>query len=144
MAGDTTMTTQNIGLFEALGAKMDYLNHRQRLISQNIAHADTPNYRPQDLTPVDFGRVLDKAIGEKSKTVRLETTDKNHLPPAGELDPAKSQKQKKTYEVAPAGNAVVMEEQLIKSNQTIVDYNLITSLYQKNMGLIKTALGRGV
>jgi len=137
------MTTQNIGLLQALGAKMDYINQRQRLISQNIANADTPNYRPQDLTPVDFGKVLEKSIGEKSKTVRMETTDKWHLPPPGTVEKPDEKKQKKTYEVAPVGNAVVMEEQLMKSSQNLVDYNMITSLYQKNMSLMKTALGRG-
>ena len=43
------MTTQDIGLFKALGAKMDYLGQRQRVIAQNVANADTPNYRPNDL-----------------------------------------------------------------------------------------------
>ncbi|MCB9982252.1 MAG: flagellar basal body rod protein FlgB [Rhodospirillales bacterium] len=135
------MTTENIALFKALGAKMDFLNQRQRVISQNIANTDTPNYRPQDLKPVDFGTVLKNVTGGKS-SVSLETTDARHMPPPSDVRIADPQNQKKTYEVAPAGNAVIMEEQLIQSNQTVMDYNLMTNLYSKNTGMIYTALGR--
>lgn len=135
------MTTENITLFKALGAKMDFLNQRQRVISQNIANTDTPGYRPQDLKPVDFGSVLKKVTGGQS-SVRLETTDARHMPPPNDVRIDDPKNQKKTYEVAPAGNAVIMEEQLIQSNQTVMDYNLMTNLYQKNTGMIYTALGR--
>ncbi len=136
------MTIQNLGLFQALGAKMDYLNQRQRLIAQNIANADTPNYRPMDLAPMDFGALVKNISSEKGPSVRLDTSDARHLSASGqEAGEASEKKQKKTYEVAPVGNAVVMEEQLMKSGQTIVDYNLITGLYQKNMTLLKIAIG---
>ncbi|MCB1721414.1 MAG: flagellar basal body rod protein FlgB [Alphaproteobacteria bacterium] len=135
------MTTENIALFKALGAKMDFLNQRQRVISQNIANTDTPGYRPKDLKPVDFGNVLQNVTKGKSG-VRLETTDNLHMPPPGDVRIDDPQKQKRTYEVAPAGNAVIMEEQLINSGQTVMDYNLMTNLYQKNTGMIYTALGR--
>lgn len=133
------MTTQNIGLLKALGAKMDYLSQRQRIIAQNVANADTPNYRPQDLKPVDFGTVL-KGVTQ-SKGVQMVSTNAMHVGAGNEVAAAKEAKQKKVYEVAPDGNAVIMEEQMIKSGQTVMDYNLMTSLYQKNVGLIKTALG---
>jgi flagellar basal-body rod protein FlgB len=134
------MTTQSIALFKAMGAKMDFLNMRQRLISQNIANSDTPGYKPQDLKPVDFGTVL-KDVSE-SKNVTLETTSAMHMPNPNAIENTQAKKQKHTYEVAPAGNAVIMEEQLIQGNQVMMDYNLMTNLYQKNIGMIRTALGR--
>jgi flagellar basal-body rod protein FlgB len=135
------MTTQNIGLFKAIGAKMDYLNQRQRIIAQNVANSDTPGYRPSDLKPVDFGRVL-KGIEEKGQLkVRLDTTSAGHMPPADKIADPRAAKQRSTYEVAPAGNAVIMEEQLINANRTVADYNLMANLLQKNVGMIRTALG---
>jgi flagellar basal-body rod protein FlgB len=134
------MTTENIALFKGLGAKMDFLNFRQRLISQNIANSDTPGFKPQDLKPVDFGAVLKDVAA--SKGVMMETTNAMHMPNPNAIENTEASKQKKTYEVAPAGNAVIMEEQLIAANQTMMDYNLMTSLYQKNVGMIRTALGR--
>jgi len=49
---------------------------------------------------------------------------------------------KKTYDVTPTGNAVVMEEQMVKSTETMTDYNLMTAIYQKNVNMMRTALGR--
>ncbi len=134
------MTTENIALFQALGAKMDYLNQRQRVISQNIANTDTPGYRPKDLKTVDFSNVL-KNVTSGNHSVSLDTTNEGHLPPPSDVSIADPRKQKHTYEVAPAGNAVIMEEQLLKSGQTVMDYNLMTNLVQKNIGMIRTALG---
>ena len=132
------MTTENLTLFKALGTKMDFLNQRQRVISQNVANADTPGYKPQDLVPVDFGNVLKNIenAGSGRMSVKLDTTKPCHMPPGGEIPEAKAKKDKDLYEVAPAGNAVVMEEQLINAGQTVMDYNLMTSLYQKNVGMI--------
>lgn len=133
------MTTENLGLFQALGAKMDYLNQRQGVISQNIANADTPGYVPRDLKPVDFSTVL-KDVTKGRENIQLGTTDDMHMPPPSQVNIADPKKQKETYEVAPAGNAVIVEEQLINSGKTAMDYNLMTNLYQKNIGMLKTAV----
>ena len=54
-----------------------------------------------------------------------------------------SAKMKKPYEIAPAGNAVVLEEQMMKIAETQIDYELTTILYRKNVHLLKMALGGG-
>ncbi|MCB9964343.1 MAG: flagellar basal body rod protein FlgB [Rhodospirillales bacterium] len=135
--------TQDIALFKAMSAKMNYLDQRQKLLAQNVANADTPNYRPKDLTKADFSSVLKNLTEGPVKSVHLETTDKKHIPAAGEVDTGKTQERKVTYEVAPAGNAVVLEEELIKASQNTMDYNMMTSLYAKSIGMMKTAIGRG-
>lgn len=133
------MSLQNIGLFQGIGAKMEYLNQRQTVISQNIANADTPSYRPKDLKEVDFSSFLGAAAA--GGKITMAATNPMHLPnPEAELD-AKAQKQKKVYEVAPAGNSVVMEEQLLNATQNSMDYNTMLNIYQKQVGMIKTALG---
>lgn len=130
----------DLPLFQAIGAKMQYLNTRQKTIAQNIANADTPGYRPRDLSEIDFGRTLEHVSG--TKKVRVETTDSLHMPAVNEIPEADNRKQRITYEVAPEGNAVILEEQMLKSGQTVMDYNLMTNLYRKNVSMIRTALGR--
>jgi flagellar basal-body rod protein FlgB len=135
------MSLQDIGLFTAIGAKLNYLSQRQTIIAQNIANSDTPGYRPQDLQKVDFSTMVKDLVSPQG--VNLSITDENHMPnPAAEVS-TKERAQKKTYEVAPAGNAVIMEEQLIKSGKNTIDYNLMLNLYQKQVGMIRTALGSG-
>ncbi len=135
------MTTENIALFQAFGAKMDYLNQRQRVIAQNIANSDTPGYRPKDLKAIDFSNVL-KNVTKGQGSVSMDTTDNLHMPPPSDVQIPDARKAKRTYEIAPVGNAVIVEEQLINSGQTVMDYNLMTNLMKKNVGLINTALGR--
>ncbi len=134
------MDIKNIALFQAMGAKMNYLSTRQGVLAQNIANADTPDYRPRDLTEVDFGAVLKNVTG--SKKIRMEKTSPGHIMPGGNLGSGHERKSRMTYEVAPADNAVIIEEQMIKASQTTMDYNLMTNLMRKNVGLIQTALGR--
>jgi flagellar basal-body rod protein FlgB len=135
------MDIKEIGLFQAMGAKMNYLSTRQGVLAQNIANADTPEYRPRDLTDVDFGAVLQDVTG--SKKVRMDRTTQGHMMPGGNLDTADNRKSRITYEVAPGDNAVIIEEQMIKATETTMDYNLMTNLMRKNIGLIQTALGNG-
>lgn len=135
------MTIQDIGLFQAMGAKMDYLNQRHSVIARNVAHADTPGYRPKDLKEADFSSYLKGSDGQGVKNVSLRATDDQHVGGTqGNLD-AKERKQKEPYEVAPAGNSVIMEEQLLKSGQNAMEYNLMLSVYQKQVGMFRTALG---
>lgn len=134
------MTTENLGLFQAIGAKMGYLDHRQKVLAQNVANADTPGYRPRDLTEVDFGTVMERSLDNRW-AVRPATTQAGHMPEPNKVEDADNREQRITYDVAPAGNAVILEEQMVKTAETTMDYNLMTTLYQKNLGLIRTALG---
>lgn len=134
------MDLNNIAIFSAMGAKMNYLSTQQGVLANNIANADTPEYRPRELSKVDFGAVLQEVTG--SKKVRMQRTSEGHIMPGGGLHDPRNSKSRMTYEVAPADNAVIIEEQMIKATQTTMDYNLMTNLMRKNVGMIKTALGR--
>lgn len=133
------MDFTNIPLFERLTERMSWLSERTRVLSQNIANADTPSYQPKDLKPIDF-----EAEMRKLEPVAPLRTDKKHMtgttPPAGEFD---AKKAKKTYETAPVGNAVVVEEQMMKVSETQMNYNMVVNLYRKHIDLFKTAIGRG-
>ena len=63
------MTTQNLTLLNAMVQKMDWVEERQKIIAQNIANADTPEYRPQDLTPLNFKTML-ADVGTKTSLNR--------------------------------------------------------------------------
>ncbi|MBI1326886.1 MAG: flagellar basal body rod protein FlgB [Alphaproteobacteria bacterium] len=135
--------TESISLLQALGAKMNYLDQRQKVLAQNIANADTPMYRPSDMKKTDFGRVLRNVTGER--TIRVENTNAKHMPPASEaaVNDPKQGKSKDMYEVAPDNNGVILEEQMLKANQTNMDYNLMLNVYAKNMGMLRTAITSG-
>ena len=47
--GEMSMTTDNLTLMQATIQKMRWNEVRQKVLSQNIANADTPGYKPQDI-----------------------------------------------------------------------------------------------
>lgn len=127
----------------AMASKMIYLEQRQGIIADNIANADTPGVQSKDLTKVDFGTVLKGLTATKGiPDVKLNTTNPLHLPNPNDLSNAKDKKDKMTYEVAPDKNGVIIEEQMVKANETQMDYSLMTSLMTKTTNIYKIALGR--
>lgn len=134
-------------LFSLLSEKMEYLTQRQGVIAQNIAQANTPGYKPKDI--VSFDEVLQKQISSGTGSARsggfqLATTNPKHvqgLSSGGGL--YKTSKENDVYEVKPSGNAVVLEQQMSQMSDTTAQYQMMTSLYKKTLGLLKTALGRG-
>ena len=134
------MDLGNLSLFKIIGARMGYLGERQKVLAENVANADTPHYRPSDLKAMDFQAVL-----RGDQRIKLATTQQVHL--AGVTPGNKFQVEKagfgKSYETSPNGNAVVLEEQMIKVSELQANYQLATNLYQKNLGMLRTAIGRG-
>ena len=129
--------TAKLGLFEVFAKRLDWLSQRQNIIAQNIAQSDTPGYVPRDLASDAFVREL------RNTTVALRTakTEGTHIP--GTLENGKgtpARESRKQYEAAPSGNAVVIEEQLVKMAQTQMDHATVTNLYSKYMGMFRMAL----
>ncbi|MDA0262199.1 MAG: flagellar basal body rod protein FlgB [Proteobacteria bacterium] len=132
------MDLSKIPLFAQLKGKMDWLTQRQRVLAENIANADTPGYVPKDLKPIDFSR----QVAAAERKLKVASTRSGHIRPKISNAQFRSNEQRDPYEVAPAGNAVVLEEQMIKVAETQIDYQLMTSIYKKNLGFFKMALGK--
>jgi flagellar basal-body rod protein FlgB len=47
------------------------------------------------------------------------------------------------FETRPAGNAVSLEEEMLKVSANQMDYAAVSSLYSKSLHLLKTAIGKG-
>jgi flagellar basal-body rod protein FlgB len=47
-----------------------------------------------------------------------------------------------TFETRPSGNAVNLEDQMMKVAGNQMDYQVATALYTRSLNLIKTALGK--
>ena len=134
----------DLKLMEAMSRKMDYLEARQKTLAQNIANSDTPGARPMDIAEPDFKSLLGSSTSTLSlSSPHIAVTNSKHLglggtSVSGAKDTEKAQK--KTYEVAPAGNAVVLEEQLLKMNENYTDHRFITNLYQKNVDMLQKSV----
>ena len=131
------MDLGGLDLFKGIAAKMAWLTQRQNVIAQNMANVDTPQYQAKDIAPLDFKNTLKQKLApERTSPLHLASTQ-------GGTGAAREEAERKPYEVTPSGNSVSIEEQMQKAASTGIDFQMITTLYQKNIGLIKTALDRG-
>jgi len=137
----------DLALFQAMYKKLDWQTHRQTILAENIANADTPNYAPRDLKEPDFRELLHGSSSRipfggtgGSYRLTLKTTNSGHQGGADAPVDKQSVAQRDLYETSPSGNGVILEEQLLKANELAVDHRLITSLYQKNVNLLRTAI----
>jgi len=131
------MPISDVPIFSMLRTRMQWHQERQKILAENVSNADTPKFRPKDLTPIDFGA---QARPGGSQQLTLALTSPAHL-----SNPAAAGSfgtMKPLYDVKPAGNAVNLEDQMIKVANNQMDYQAATSLYSRSMGLFKVAMGK--
>ena len=111
------------------------------MLAENVANADTPNFRPRDLAPPKFdGRRRSAAAAVAS--VALARTEPGHIAGIGQQRLAVPHDEQGRLRGAPAGNAVNLEDEMMKVAANQMDYQAATTLYTRSLGLIKTALGK--
>jgi len=130
------MPISEIPLVSMLRTRMQWHQERQKVLAENVANADTPNFRTRDLRALDFGSQV-QAAGQ----VRVASTNPAHITGAAANGAFATDRNNK-YDVKPAGNAVNLEDEMMKVASNQMDYQAAISLYSRSMGLFRTALGK--
>lgn len=133
------MDLNRLPLFSMLTKRASWLDKRQEVLARNIANADTPGFMPRDLKPQDFRSLL---TAPATPQVGLVQTSAVHIGPTKSQSKWAIEKAKETYETAPDGNAVVLDEQLMKVSETQANHRLALNLYSKHVAMLKAVLGR--
>ena len=129
---------ENSSLLQLFAKRMTWLSNRQALITSNIANADTPNYVPKDLPADGFRKLL---LSQSSPRLETSLTREGHIRPTGAGGttlPAVDAPD--IYEATPSGNAVVVEEQMVKMNLINTNYGMVVGLYKKHLTMMKLAI----
>ena len=133
------MAINDLPMLSALRTKMQWHQERQRVLAENVSNANTPNFRPSDLVEPKFDKngTSPAAMG----SLGMMRTSASHIaPPAG--GDTFAQQSRGGFHTRPAGNAVNLEDQMLKVSANQMDYAAVTSLYSRSLGLIKTAIGK--
>lgn len=133
------MPLKDTALMLMTGERMRWLTQRQSVLAQNVANANTPDYAAQDLRALDFRT----ALRETQSSLRLAQVDGESVVAGNNTDAYRIQRNRAPYEVTPDENGVILEEQVLKLNQTQGDYQLATQIFRKYGQLYNIALGRG-
>ena len=145
------MPISDIPIFAMLRTRMAWHQDRQRVLSENVANANTPRFRPRDLVPLEFKGPASAPVATASSgavatpgsvaPVALVRTDPMHIATGAGV--AQFTARSGGYETRPSGNSVNLEDEMMKVAANQMDYAMATTLYSRGLGLIKTALGRG-
>ena len=132
------MSISDLPALSALRTKMQWHQARQRVLSENVSNSDTPNFKPRDLVEPKFD-----AGGEQTGmtgTLAMMRTSSGHIAPSDSVSQSFDVNSKTGFETRPAGNAVSLEEEMMKVSENQMDYAAATSLYSKSLQLLKTAI----
>ena len=135
------MPMNDLPILSALRTKMQWHQERQRVLSENISNSDTPNFKPRDLVEPTFDKKGASAGGAMG-TLPMLRTSTSHMAMSGGPSFA-NDGGKSGFQTRPAGNAVNLEDQMLKVSANQMDYAAATSLYGKSLHLLKTAIGKG-
>ncbi len=145
-----SMNITDIPLFSMLKGRLGYLSDRQNVIAENIANANTPGFVARDVRPFSFDAHMQGAggagAGGQLAVAGPVMTRSNHM--AG--TPIRSTNDQQYAKAVKAGdsettldgNAVVLEDQMMKLTETRMEYDAAISFYQKSMGLLRMAARR--
>jgi len=135
------MAISDIPILSMLRTRLEWAQARQRVLAENVANSDTPGFQARDLTPLKFEAPGERSVGVMP--VALATTEPGHIAGAGpSQSPFRSQSAGKNYEVRPTGNAVNLEEEMMKVAGNQMDFQTASALYTHSLNLIKIALGK--
>ena len=108
--------------------QLRYLSERDKVLSENIANADTPGYKPKELRkrrPAD--------------DVAMAKTNGMHMDLDGASDEFSLVKGD-VSEIKPNGNSVNVERELFKKSENATRLNETVNLYNKAKGMLNTAV----
>ena len=135
------MAISAIPIFSMLRTKMQWHQERQRVLAENVSNADTPKFRPRDLVAPKFEGRTPAPQGHAA--LALATTAPGHIAATGSSGAVSFPTDRRgNYEIRPAGNAVNLEDEMMKVAANQMEYQAATSLYARSLGLLKTAIGK--
>ena len=119
-------------MLNLLETGLDSLSLRNRVLSNNIANVDTPNFKRSD---VNFERALQSAMGEKSGTMPLRQTSPKHIQTIQLQNNYVIQDNSTTYRND--GNNVDIDLEMTRLAENTLQYNALASALTSHLNLLR-------
>ncbi len=123
----------NLNILKMASAMARYAAERHQQLSQNIANADTSNYRAKDLEPFAEAYARFESSGAASKTEPFSTGAGGSFARLVDIPGAET----------PNGNNVSLEDQLTRTIEAQADHKTATILYKKSLDMLRLTLNKG-
>jgi flagellar basal-body rod protein FlgB len=118
-------------LFNIVSRHNNWLAVRQTAIAGNIANANTPGFRAQDVQP--FEMAVEQA------RLAMSATQPGHLPTGPADAPVTELRREDAWEVTHSGNNVSLEQEMLKAGEVNRAFRLNTSIAKAFHRMILTS-----
>ncbi|HEY0329240.1 MAG TPA: flagellar basal body rod protein FlgB [Rhodopseudomonas sp.] len=135
------MPINDLPVLSALRTKMQWHQERQKVLADNIANSDTPGFKPRELIEPKFAATGLPVAGGPMGSLPMLRTSASHISAAGGVE-SFAQDRNGGFQTRPAGNAVNLEDEMLKTSSNQMDYAAATSLYSRSLSMLKTAIGK--
>ena len=125
-------------IFKMAHAMAVHAGHKQAVTAQNVANADTPEYKSRDVIPfAQTYRNDSSSVGwlsqKSTRTKHIHGTTANELP-APVVDAAGVG--------APNGNTVSLENEMLKSLDAKRQHERALAIYKSSLNILRASLSR--
>lgn len=118
---------KNLGILNLASAMTAHSAQRHAVIAENIANADTPDYKAKDVQP--FSEIFKAAQTDGSlldaRAAKVMIADTGDA-------------------LSPNGNSVSLEDEMMKSSVTMNNHELSLQIYKKSLAMMKIAIGKNI
>lgn len=112
---------------------LDASSLRQKVLSNNVANVDTPDFKRSD---VDFEAILGTALGKTGETLPLKTTSSQHIPGVAEAAQNGVVTDQSTS-LRNDGNNVDIDREMANVAENGLYYNSLTQTISSQLGLLR-------
>lgn len=117
----------NMKILDTMSAMAGHAAERHAVIANNVANADTPNFKAQDLQP--FSEMFEASVREQQsiKSMQGQMVEMD----AGDIS-------------SPNGNTVSLEQQMMLATETKANHDMALAIYKKSLDMMKMAMGKNL
>ena len=123
-----------------LARGLDGAMKRQEAISNNIANANTPDYKRQD---VNFQATLEQEIKSKQSTSKLSTTHRNHSPGVNSRQGKFPTERLSGFRYKNDGGSVDIDTEMAEMAKNNIYFNTLTRQLNTKFNKLNTVIERG-
>jgi flagellar basal-body rod protein FlgB len=127
------LSSSSVSFFNLASQRLTWLGESQRVVSENVANADTPGFKAR--TTSSFDEMLS---GER--TAGLAVTDPRHIGGANTTGSVRVSEDPDAWSTSLDGNTVVLEQQAIRASELGGSYRLAASLYRKGHEFLRLSV----
>lgn len=125
---------ENIPYFRMAYAMATHAGARQAVIARNMANADTPGFRAQDLPP------FSELVGSSGAAMRATRARHLNAPHSAGIIPAATLRDAPGQ--SPDGNSVSLEQEMLNAVEVKRQHDRALAIYKSGMTILRSAIGR--